>query len=85
MEIETIMRMLNNSTWINSEKQTIYKFSKDNQLSIDGKNHIQYALKKRNNQIVIKLGSEKKYVVEYVCDFMLQIHGDEEKFMITPT
>lgn len=84
MEIEIITRMLNNSTWIDPKKQTVYKFSENNQLFINGKNHIQYAVKKRNNQVVIKLGSSKPFVVDYVCDFILNIHNNDEKFMITP-
>lgn len=84
MEINIIKAMIHNSTWIDSQKGTVYKFSENNQLSIDGKNHIQYALKKRNNQILIKLGPSKPFVVDYVCDFILNIHSNDEKFMITP-
>jgi len=84
MEIEIITRMLNNSTWIDPNKQTVYKFSDKNQLFINGKNHIQYELKERNNQVVIKQGSSKMFVVDYVCDFILNIHNNDEKFMITP-
>lgn len=84
MELEIIKGMISNSTWIDPGKQNVYKFSDNNQLFINGKNHIQYALKKRNNQIVIKLGSSKTFVVDYVCDFILNIHSNNEKFMITP-
>ena len=84
MKIEIIKRMIHNSTWVDTKKGTIYKFSENNQLSINGKNHIQYALKKRNNQILINLGSSKTYVVDFVCDFILNIHSNDEKITIIP-
>lgn len=84
MEINIIKGMIHNSTWIDTQKGTIYSFSENNQLSIDGKNHIQYELEKRNNQFSIKLGSSKMYVVDYVCDFILNIHSNDERFTISP-
>lgn len=84
MEIEIIKGMLSNSTWIDPENQTIYKFAENNELYINGKNHLQYLLKRCNNQIVIKLGTKQKYYIEYVNDFNLQIFNDVEVFRITP-
>lgn len=84
MEIEIIKGMINNSTWVNPENQTIYKFTGKNELYINGENHMRYLLKRCNNQVVIKLGSQKKYFVEYVNDFKLEIYNDKEIFRITP-
>lgn len=84
MKIEVIKGMINNSTWIDPEKNTIYKFANENHLVIDGTNHIKYRVKKNNNKVVIQLGSAKKYFVEYVNDFILNIYNRDEKFMITP-
>lgn len=84
MAIEIIKKMITNSTWIDPQKQVIYKFSENNQLCINGKNHLQYLVKKRNNQVVLQLGSAQMYVIEYVNDFILQVYSNEEKFVITP-
>jgi len=84
MKTEIIKSLINKPTWVNPENQTIYKFSSKNELYINGENHLRYLLKRCNNQIVIKLGSQKRYFVEYVNDFNLQIYNDEEIFKITP-
>ena len=84
MDISIIKGMINNSTWVDPENKTIYKFAENNELFINGKNHLHYALKKFKNQIVIKLGSKQACFVEYVNDFNLQIYNDEEIFRITP-
>jgi hypothetical protein len=41
MEVEIIKGMIHNSTWIDPQEGTIYRFSENNQLSINGENHIQ--------------------------------------------
>ncbi|RPH29214.1 MAG: hypothetical protein EHM93_17600 [Bacteroidales bacterium] len=84
MKIKIIKDMINNSTWVDPENKTIYKFAENNELFINGKNHLRYLLKMSNNQIVIKLGSKQAYFVEYVSDFNLKIYNDEEVFRITP-
>lgn len=84
MKIEIIKDMINNSTWINPESQTIYKFTKNNELYINGKNHLRYLLKRCNNQVVMKLGSKQRFFIEYINDFNLQIYNDEDVFRITP-
>jgi hypothetical protein len=84
MEIEIIKGMIDNSTWIDPEKQTTYKFAENNQLFINGKNHMQYNVKKSKNQILIQLGSGSMYIIEYVNDFILYLHNFKERFMITP-
>jgi len=84
MEIEIIKGMINNSSWVNPENQTIYMFAGKNELYINGENHLRYLVKRCNKQIIIKLGSPKWYFVEYVNDFNLQIYNDEETFRITP-
>ena len=84
MKIEIIKGMITNSTWIDPENKTIYKFSENNELFINGKNHMHYLVKRQNNQIVIKLGSKKIYTVEYDSDFSLHVYNDEEEFRITP-
>ena len=84
MKKEIIKGMTSNSIWVDHENQTIYKFSGNNELFINGKNHLQYLLKRCNNQVVIKLGTKQKYYVEYVNDFNLNIYNDEEIFRITP-
>ena len=84
MKIDVIKGMIKDSTWIDPERHTVYKFANENHLVIDGSNHIKYKVKRSNNRIVIQLGSAKKYFVEYVNDFILNIYNHEEKFMITP-
>ena len=84
MEIEIIKRMISNSTWIDPKKNNIYRFSENDQLSINGMNNQQYSVTKSKNQIIIKLGMAKMFVVSYVCDFILKINTKEEEFIITP-
>lgn len=84
MEIDIIKKMINNSTWIDPQKQIVYKFCDNNQLCINGKTHLQYLVKKRNNKIILQLSSAKTYVIEYVNDFILQVYSKDEKFEITP-
>ena len=84
MKIETIKGMIDNSIWIDPENKNIYEFSIENNLIINGKNHQCYMLKNFKNQIVIVLGTKHKYFIEYVNDFSLQIHNDEEVFTIIP-
>lgn len=84
MKIETIKGMINNSTWIDPKSKDIYEFSVNNNLFINGQNHQRYILKNFKNQIVIELGSKHKYFVEYINDFNLQIHNNEEMFTIIP-
>ena len=84
MAIDIIKKMITNSTWIDPEKKIVYKFCENNQLCINGKTHLQYLVKKRNNKIILQLGSAQMYVIEYVNDFILHFYSKEEKFEITP-
>jgi phosphodiesterase/alkaline phosphatase D-like protein len=84
MAIEIIKKMITNSTWIDPQKQVVYKFSENNQLCINGKTNLQYLVKKRNKKIILQLSSAQMYVIEYVNDFILHIYSREEKFVITP-
>ena len=84
MDLEIIKNMVSNSTWIDPEKKITYKFSENNQLHINGSSSIQYSVKKSENKIVLQLGVARQYVVEYVCDFILKLYNEEEKFEISP-
>ena len=81
---KTIKCMINNSTWISHEKNTVYRFINNSHLSINGKNHLRYSINTCNNYIEIQLGSQEKYQIEYVNDFILKIFNTNESFNIMP-
>jgi hypothetical protein len=84
MNIETIHGMINNSTWTDKASKRVYRFANGKDLSINGKNHLEYSLNTLDNKIILELGSEKKYFVDYVNDFNLWLSNGEEKFKIMP-
>lgn len=84
MNIETIKSMINESTWTNTESKSVYRFSSGNHLSINGKDDLQYSLNVSENKVVLELGSKKKYFIEYVNDFILNLYNGEERFSIMP-
>lgn len=76
--------MLNNSTWVSKDNNTTFKFSNGNTLSINGKNNSHYSLSLTGKEIVIQLGAEKSYYVNYIDDFTLCLYNHNEKYRITP-
>ena len=84
MDIKTINCLINNSTWINHENNTIYEFVNDTSLSINGKEHFQYSINVIDNKLVIQIGARVNYCVDYINDFILCFYNNNEKFRITP-
>ena len=84
MDINVIKCMIIDSTWNSPEKKVVYKFGNGNELSINGKNHLKYSINFNNNNIELQLGSEKKYNIEYVNDFVLKLYNNNESFRIMP-
>jgi hypothetical protein len=84
MNIETIRKVINNSTWVSNENNTIFEFSNGKDLSINGKNHLQYSLSFADNRVVIQMGVIRKYYVDFINDFTLCLYNDNEKFRISP-
>ncbi|HPE18540.1 MAG TPA: hypothetical protein P5200_03100 [Tenuifilaceae bacterium] len=84
MEIGVIKGMVSNSTWIDSEKKTTFKFAENNELTINGNSNMRYNMREENDQIVMQLGRSQFYVVEYVTDFMLNIYNEKERYVIMP-
>jgi hypothetical protein len=84
MDIETIKCMIDNSTWNSHEKKAIYEFVNGSSLSINGKNQLQYSINSCNDRIELQIGSEKKYNIEYINDFVLKLYNSNESFMIMP-
>jgi hypothetical protein len=84
MDKETIKYMINNSTWKNPAKKTVYKFANENALSINGENHLHYSIHSRNDKIELLIDSAKCYNIEYVNDFTLKLYNNNESFIIMP-
>ncbi len=84
MEVGVIKGIINNSTWIDSEKKTTFKFADDNELTINGNSQLRYNMKQENNKIIMQLGRSQFYVVEYVTDFMLNVYNEKERYVIMP-
>jgi hypothetical protein len=84
MEKQIIKSMLNDSTWKSPEKKDFYKFVNGDVLLVNGKDQFSYSIDSQNNKIVLQLGSEKTYSIEYVDDFNLKIFNNIESFSITP-
>ncbi|HEY4786263.1 MAG TPA: hypothetical protein VIH57_09440 [Bacteroidales bacterium] len=80
---ETIRKMINDSTWINNENSTLFTFSNDKDCSLNGKNHLYYSLSNVDSRIVIQIGADKSYYVDYINDFSLCFYNDNERFRIT--
>ncbi|NJO91880.1 MAG: hypothetical protein HC831_25130 [Chloroflexia bacterium] len=84
MNKNTIERMLNNSSWINPEEKIVYKFINAGFLSINGAEYLPYSINSVNNRIVLQIGTDKSYNVEFVNDFILRLYNNKESFRITP-
>jgi hypothetical protein len=84
MNTATIKWMINNSTWVNPQSETTYRFTNNKELAINGTNHQQYSVSSQNNQVLLQLGTQAKYFVKYINDFNLMLFNDREKFNITP-
>jgi hypothetical protein len=84
MEVGVIKGIINNSTWIDSEKKTTFKFADDNELTINGNSQLRYNMKQENNKIIMQLGRSQFYVVEHVTDFMLNVYNEKERYVIMP-
>ena len=84
MNLHTINSLINNSTWLDNEKQVVFQFSNGKDLSINGKNHIEYHLNSIGKKTVIQLGPRGKYTVEFINDFTLYLQNDNEKLKLMP-
>lgn len=84
MDVEIIKCMISDSTWNSPDKKAVYNFINDNNLSINGRNLIKYSLKANNDNIILQIGSEKKYNVKYINDFVLELHNSNESFRLIP-
>jgi hypothetical protein len=84
MNKDTIYNMISNSTWVCKDNHNVFKFSSGNSLSINGKNHLQYSLIHLENRIVIQMGAEESYYVDFIDDFTLCFYNNNERFRITP-
>ena len=84
MNAETIKTMISNSTWNSNEKKTVYNFVSENAISINGKSHIPYSLNLQNDKLVLQIGTEFLYNIEYVNDFKLRLYNNSESFSIIP-
>ena len=84
MNVETIKGMLSNSTWKDNENRTIYQFSNERDLSINGKNHLQYSISSIHGKALMHIGPDKKYTVEYINDFILKLYSNSEQLSLMP-
>jgi hypothetical protein len=84
METKIIKNMVNNSTWINPDAKIVYKFINDSVLSIDGVENLPYSINSVSDKIVLQIGTDKSYNVEFVNDFILRLYNNKESFRITP-
>jgi hypothetical protein len=84
MNVETIKSIINNSIWSSIEKMTIYNFVSDSVISINGQSHLEYSLYEHNDKVELQIGSEGKYIVEYISDFTLRLYNNYESFSIMP-
>ena len=84
MDIGIINEVINNSTWISPESSNTFKFTNGKELCINGKNNLNYTLNIVDNKIVLQLGTNKSYYIDYVNDFFLWLYNNSEKFRIVP-
>lgn len=82
--VETIKCMLNNSTWVSPEIKSVYSFVSGCEMYINGQNFFHYSINLHNDKIELKIGTEKKYNIEYVNDFILKLYNSTESFRIMP-
>ncbi len=84
MNIEIINSLINDSTWSTIDNKAVYKFVNGKDVYINGNTHCNYFINYKDNRIVIVLGIAKKYYVNYINDFTLELYNDKEKFKIMP-
>jgi hypothetical protein len=84
VDIEIINRVIDNSVWISPESSNTFKFAKGRELIINDKNNLNYTLSTIDNKIVMQLGTNKRYYIDYVDDFTLCLYNGSEKFRIVP-
>lgn len=84
MIVEIVKGMISNSTWIDPDSKVLYTFSNDKELCINGTNKLHYSIRKKSNQVVLKLGAKQTFQIEYVNDFHLNVYNDETKFRLIP-
>jgi hypothetical protein len=84
MNIKTINTLINNSSWADPESRIVYNFSNGKDLSINGKDHLNYFIKAVNKKIEIQIGDEKRYIIEYVNDFSIKLHNEKETIRLRP-
>jgi hypothetical protein len=81
---EIISNVIDNSTWVSDENDTIFKFSNGKDLAINEENHLHYSLRCFDNKVEIQMGNKKRYHIDYINDFTLCLYNSNEKFIITP-
>jgi hypothetical protein len=84
INIETIHSVIDNSTWVSNNQSSIFKFGKGNDLSINGKEKKPYSLSYDHDKIVMQMGTEESYYIDYVNDFILNFYNGNDKFRLTP-
>lgn len=84
MDIEIINSLINDSTWSTKDNNAVYRFENGKDVYINGNAHCNYAINYDNKRIVMLMGVSKKYYVNYINDFTLELFNTREKFMIMP-
>jgi hypothetical protein len=84
MDIEIINSLINDSTWSTKDNTAVYRFVNGKDVYINGNNHCNYAINYVNKRIVMLLGVSKKYYVNFINDFTLELFNTKEKFRIMP-
>jgi hypothetical protein len=84
MNIEVINSLINDSTWSNRDNTEVYRFVNGKEVFINGSTHCNYFININNNRLVLTLGVSKKYYINYINDFTLELFNSREKFRIMP-
>ena len=84
MNIEIINNLINDSTWSTRDNKAVYRFENGKDVYINNNTHYNYAINYTNDKIVIMLGVTKKYYVNYINDFKLELYNTNEKFTLMP-
>ena len=84
MNIKTINNLINDSTWADPENRIVYNFSNGKDLTINGRDHLHYFIKGVNKKIEIQIGDETRYLIEYINDFTLELHNEQETIRLIP-
>jgi len=81
---EIVKGMICNSTWIDPDSKVIYTFSDEQELCINGKQKLPYSISQKRSQVLLKMGEQQTYKVDYVNDFHLDIYNEETRFKLIP-